>query len=100
MRKLLGAALALALLVGAHAASAQTRNTATSRLRMVRAYCTTGPCDQFFTFQSGSALIRRAKQPRLVTNRKFGKVRINSLQRLRAAPLPGSLRCRGVGRTF
>ena len=100
MKKLLVAALSVAVLLGVGSASAQTRNTATSRQRMVRAYCTTGPCDVFFTFQGGSTLIKRAKEPRLVTNRKFGKIRINSLQRLGGPPIPVALEARVSGTTF
>jgi hypothetical protein len=100
MKKLLGAALAVGVLLGAGAASAQTRNTSTSRQRMVRAFCTTGPCDVFFTFQSGSTLIKRAKEPRLVTNRKFGKIRISSLQRVGGPPIPTALEARISGTIF
>jgi hypothetical protein len=100
MRKLLGAALALAVLLGGHTASAQTRDTASSRLRLIRAYCTTGPCDPFFTFQGGSTLIKRGKQPKLVTNRKIGKVHVNSLQRLGGPPIPGALEAQLSGTIF
>jgi len=91
MRKFVGTALAAVVLVGVGTASAQTRNTAFSRLRMVRAQCTTGPCDPFFTFGGGSALIRRAKQPKMVTNKKLGKVRILELQALGPPSIPASL---------
>ena len=100
MRKLLGAALALAVVFAAHPGSAQTRNTAASRLRMVRAYCTTGPCDQFFTFEGGWTLIRRTNEPRVVTNRKFGKVRINALLRLGGPPFPSALVAQVSGTIF
>jgi len=50
MRRLIGVTVALLVVCGVGAASAQTRNTATHRMRMVRAHCTTGPCDPFFTF--------------------------------------------------
>jgi hypothetical protein len=100
MKKLLGAALAAVVLVCAGSAFGQTRNTATSRLRMARAYCTTGPCDPFYTFAGGSTLIRRAKQPKLVTNRKFGKLRINSLQALGPPPLPATLDAQVSGTIF
>jgi hypothetical protein len=101
MHKLLGGALAVAIiLVVGTTATAQTKNTGSSRVRMVRAHCTTGPCDQFFTFQGGSTLIRRARQPKLVTNRKLGKVRLNALQALGGEPIPGSLDAQVVGTIF
>lgn len=100
MKKLLGAALAVTFVLGVGTASAQTKNTGTSRIRMVRAHCTTGPCDPFFTFQGGSTLIRRARQPKLVTNRKLGKVRINSLQALGAEPIPTALDAQLTGTIF
>ena len=91
MKKLLGAAIATALILGAGPAAAQTRNTATSRVRLVQAHCTTGPCDPFFTFEGGSTLIRRTRQPKLVTNLKLGTMRINALQPLGLEPIPASL---------
>ncbi len=100
MNKLLGAVVALSLVIGAGTASAQTCNTATHRIRMVLAHCTTGPCDPFYTFQGGSTLIKRGKQPRLVTNRKIGKIRVNSLQSLGGPPVPLSLDARLSGTIF
>ena len=100
MDRLIGVAVALSMVVGVGAASAQTRNTATHRMRMVRAHCTTGPCDPFFTFQGGSTLIKRGKQPRLVTNRKIGKIRLNSVQSLGGPPIPLSLDARLSGTIF
>lgn len=100
MRKLLSAALVGAMIVAAGAAEAQLKNTGTTRMRLVRAHCTTGPCDPFFTFNGGSALFRRAKQPKLVVNRKFGKMRINALTRLGAPPIPVELDARLLGTTY
>jgi hypothetical protein len=101
MKKLLGGALATAIILGVGTtATAQTKNTGASRVRMVRAHCTTGPCDPFFTFQGGSTLIRRARQPKLVTNRKLGKVRISSLQPLGAEPIPTALDAQISGTIF
>ena len=101
MKKLLGGALATAIVLGVGTtATAQTKNTGASRVRMVRAHCTTGPCDPFFTFQGGSTLIRRARQPKLVTNRKLGKVRISSLQPLGAEPIPTALDAQISGTIF
>jgi hypothetical protein len=101
MIKLLGAAAAFVIaLTSVVAVEAQTRNTATSRLRMVRAHCTTGPCNPFFTFQGGATLLKRAKQPKLVSNRKLGNVRINSLQRLGGPTIPPFLDARLSGTIF
>jgi hypothetical protein len=102
MKKLLGLAVASAVLLSAYGADAQTRNTATSRQRLVRAHCTTGPCNPFFTFQGGAALIKRAKQPKLVTNRKLGKVRITGLQRVgvMGPVIPASLDARLTGTIY
>jgi len=71
---------------------AQEVATAKSRVRMVRAFCTTGPCDAGFTFQSGSAHINRMKQPKPISKRKLGKIRILGLEATTASvALPSSL---------
>lgn len=88
MKRLVAAGIAAGVLLAVSAADAQTRNTATSRFRMARAYCTTGPCNPFFTFQGGATLVKRAKQPKLVSNRKLGNIRINALQRLGGPTIP------------
>lgn len=100
MKQVLGVVAALAVVMAVSSAEAQTRNTSTSRTRLVRAYCTTGPCDPFFTFQSGASLIRRAKQPKLVSNRKFGNIRVVSLQRLGGELIPAFLEARLSGTVF
>jgi len=100
MKTLLAAGVTAAALLAVTAAEAQTRNTATSRLRMAQAYCTTGPCDPFFTFQGGATLIKRAKQPKLVSNRKLGNIRINALQRLGGPAIPPFLEAQLSGTTF
>ena len=97
MRALLATGLAVGALLAVTAAEAQTRNTATSRFRMAQAYCTTGPCDPWYTFQGGATLIKRAKQPKLVSNRKLGNIRVNALQRLGAPPIPAFLEARLSG---
>lgn len=100
MRRFLATGVAVAAILTVTAVEGQTRNTATSRFRMAQAYCTTGPCDPFFTFQGGAALIRRGKQPKLVSNRKLGNIRINSLQRLGGPPIPTHLDAQLSGTTF
>jgi hypothetical protein len=92
--------LAVGALLAVSASEAQTRNTATSRLRMVQAYCTTGPCDPWYTFQGGAALIKRTKQPKLVSNRKLGGIYINTLHRLGAPPIPPFLEARLSGTIY
>ncbi|MBX3027438.1 hypothetical protein KF840_21275 [bacterium] len=96
--------LAVGVIAGAvlwvGAVEAQTRNTATSRFRMAQAYCTTGPCDPWYTFSGGATLIRRAKQPKLVSNRKLGNIRITALRRLGGPPIPPFLEAQLSGTTF
>ncbi len=73
-------------------AAAQEVATAKTRVRMVQAYCTTGPCDTNFTFQSGSALVNRLKQPKPYSKRKIGRVRILGLEATTASViLPAAL---------
>ena len=100
MRILLAAGLTAAALLLVTTAEAQTRNTATSRFRMAQAYCTTGPCDPWFTFTGGATLIKRAKQPKLVSNRKLGNIRINALQRLGGPTIPPFLEAQLSGTIF
>ena len=100
MRILLAAGITAAAFLIATGADAQTRNTATSRFRLAQAYCTTGPCDPFFTFTGGAALIKRAKQPKLVSNRKLGNIRINALQRLGGPAIPPFLEAQLSGTIY
>jgi hypothetical protein len=100
MRTLVGAAVIAGVLGIVGSAEAQTRNTATSRFRMAQAYCTTGPCDPWYTFQGGATLIKRVKQPKLVSNRKLGNIRINALQRLGGPPIPPFLEAQVSGTIF
>lgn len=100
MKRILAVGIAAAALLAVSSADAQTRNTATSRMRMARAYCTTGPCNPFFTFQGGATLIKRVKQPKLVSNRKLGNIRINALQRLGGPTIPPFLDARISGTVF
>jgi len=85
------AAVAVLLALGlAGVTEAQTKGTAVSRLRFARAICTTGPCNASFNFRAGSIQVKRAKQPRPLTDRKFGRMRIDGLTST-GPPLPASL---------
>jgi hypothetical protein len=90
MRNMLAAVAALLALGLAATADAQTKGTAVSRLRFARAICTTGPCNPFFNFRAGSIQIKRAKQPRPLTDRIFGRMRVDGLTSS-GPPLPASL---------
>ncbi len=79
MKIWLGAAAAVALIASGHVAEAQTRNTTASRIRLVRAQCTTGPCTPFFDFKRGDVQIRAVKNPKPVGDRRFGRVSIVGL---------------------
>jgi hypothetical protein len=78
MKKLLAAALILGF-IGATQAEAQEIATGKSRWRMVRAMCTTGPCDPFLNFSSGAYQLNRLRQPKPLSKRKIGKVRLRGV---------------------
>ncbi len=91
MAKLLGVAAAVLMLFCAvDPVAAQTKGTASSRLRMARAICTTGPCNPSFNFRSGSAKFGRLKQPKPMTDREIGKLRLEGVF-TSGPPLPASL---------
>lgn len=71
-------------------ADAQQKGTATSRLRMVRAICTTGPCAPSFNFKTGSAQFKRVKQPKPMTDREIGRLRLDGVSTT-GPMLPASL---------
>src|SRR5690606_31237383 len=100
MHKLFGVAAAAIMLFAVSSAEAQTRNTATSRMRMVRAYCTTGHCNSLFSSQSGARRDQRVKRPMLVSNRKLGNVRCASLLGLAGRALPGCLEAHVSGTVY
>ena len=70
---------AVVLFLFAHAAEAQTSGTTASRIRLVKAQCTTGPCTPQIEFKRGDVQLRRVKNPKPVGDRRFGKVSIGSL---------------------
>jgi len=82
------AAAVIASWVGISSASAQEYATAKTRVRMVRAYCTTGPCAPSINFESGSGLLNRMIQPKPFSKRKIGRMRLLGVQ---STPLPSSL---------
>ena len=89
MNRMFRVSLAFALMViSGFVADAQEVATAKTRVRMVRAFCTTGPCNPGVTFESGSAHINRLKQPKPVSKRKIGRVRLLGVS---SAPLPSAL---------
>lgn len=100
MKIVLAVSIAASVLVVSASADAQTRNTATSRFRMARAYCTTGPCNPWYTFQGGATLIKRVKQPKLVSNRKLGNIYIHALTRLGGPAIPAYLEARLSGTIY
>lgn len=92
MRKLLGVAFLFAAAMSmVPAAQAQEVATSSTRWRMVRAFCTTGPCAPTLNFDSGAALLRRIKQPKPLSKRKIGRIRVNGVT---APVLPGALEAR------
>ncbi len=91
MAKLFGVAAAVLLVFSwAEPTFAQEKGTATSRLRMARAMCTTGPCNPSFNFRSGSAQFKRLKQPKPMTDREIGRLRLDGVSSSGPA-LPASL---------
>ncbi len=91
MAKLFGvAASVLMLCCAVDPMLAQQKGTATSRLRMARAMCTTGPCNPNFNFRSGSAQFKRLKQPKPMTDREIGRLRLDGVSSSGPA-LPASL---------
>jgi hypothetical protein len=82
------AATAIALSVGMTGAHAQELATANTRVRMVRAFCTTGPCVPGVNFEHGAAQLKRMIQPKPFARRKIGRLRLLGVQ---SSPLPSSL---------
>lgn len=97
MRKLLGAGIAFAActLGFSFSVQAQESATASTRVRMVRAFCTTGPCAPSLDFSGGSVLLRRIKQPKPLSKRKIGRLQVNGVT---APVLPGALEARMTAR--
>ncbi len=79
---------ALGFCIWAPSATAQEVATAKTRARMIRAFCTTGPCNPGTNFDSGSALVNRMRQPKPLTKRKIGRIRLHGV---RSTPLPSAL---------
>ncbi len=81
---------AVLVLVIAGPVSAQLKGTATSRVRMVRAICTTGPCAPAFNFRTGSTQIKKLRQPKPMTDRDIGRMRLDGVSTT-GPSLPASL---------
>lgn len=81
------AVIAVALCAAAPV-SAQEVASPKTRVRMVRAFCSTGPCAPAIDFESGSAHVNRLKQPKPLAKRKIGRVRLLGVQ---STPLPNAL---------
>lgn len=79
MTKLLSVVAVLVLLLSVHDASAQSRNTASSGFRLVRAQCTTGPCYPTISFRRGQGKFITPRQPKAATSRFIGKIKISGL---------------------
>ncbi len=85
---LLSAIVVVVGVVGSSDVDAQEVATAKTRVRMIRAFCTTGPCDPGVHFESGSAHVNRFKQPKPLAKRKIGRIRLLGVQ---SGVLPSSL---------
>ncbi len=89
MMTVLKASVAVAFVLSAvSTVQAQEVATAKTRVRLIRAFCTTGPCNPNITFESGSSNIVRMKQPKPLTKRKIGHIRLLGVQ---STPLPSAL---------
>lgn len=84
----IGVVAAAMLLPAVPAAHGQGVATTKGRVRMVQAFCSTGPCSPGYSFDSGSGLLNRMKQPKPFSKRKVGRVR---LLRVQSTPLPSAL---------
>ncbi len=80
MKNLLGVVIgAAAMFMLAEPATAQIKGTPASRYRMARAMCTTGACNPFYNFKGGSALFKKIKQPKPLTRREIGRLRVDGV---------------------
>lgn len=81
-------------------ASAQTRNTSSVQLDLVRATCPGDqPCDPNFLPVNGLAFIHKVRQPHLVSDRELGSIKV-SLRRLGEPPIPTFLEAQVSGTIF
>ncbi len=91
MPKLPSFALGVVVLLAVSPAFGQSKGTATVRVRMARAICTTGPCNPFFNFRAGSAQFKRMKQSKVLTRRSVGRLRLDGVSSTAPSGLPTSL---------
>jgi hypothetical protein len=99
MKRVLGAVLVGALIFAADTASAQLKNSGTSRIRGAGTLHDR-PVRSVLHLQRRLGAVSPLQTAELVINRKLGKMRINNLTRLGAAPIPPSLDGRVVGTIF
>lgn len=91
MAKLLGVAVGIVLLATwGQPASAQLRGTASVRVPMVRAMCSTGPCAAAYNFRVGAAHFKRLRQPKALSRREVGLLRVDGVSTA-GPPLPLNL---------
>ncbi len=72
-------AAAIFLLALASASTAQTKSTGTARYRLVRAQCTTGPCNASYAFVSGSVQVKWPKRAKRASEGKIGNVNLKTV---------------------
>ncbi len=88
MAKLVGVAVAALLLFAwPDPGAAQEKGTASVRLAMARAMCTTGPCAPAYNFRTGFVQFKKQKQPRPLTRREVGVLRLDGVSST-GPPLP------------
>ncbi len=89
MMTIFRASVAVAFVLSAFSmVHAQEVATSTMRFRMVRAFCTTGPCNPNINFETGGGHIKKMKHPKPLAKRKIGQIRVQGVQ---SVPLPSAL---------
>ncbi len=96
MKKLVGAAI-LGLMGAFLVSPADAQEVATqkTRVRFVRAFCSTGPCTPAIDFEFGGGHINRMIFPKPLSKRKIGKLRLRGVM---STPLPSSLEAQVTAR--
>lgn len=78
-KTILVTALALGLVGLAGGVEAQTKNTGAVRYRLVRAHCTTGPCNPSYSFVSGSVQLKWPKTAQRSSSGVIGNVNLKTV---------------------